>query len=244
MTTAVVHGQSDELATMKDGNVLVSVGRMYGRGSRYHSTSWDYNADTLQCFNGSGGLEFFSTVREPPFETTAHSLNQVHLTKDNHLIVIASSSNTSETNLIKLDVSDLGSEYWKEIYNVRVGGGYDLVFYDSCLDHDENIIIVGGRTDPGAGYEKYIWKVNGATGALMWSTGYPDNFCRQVAVDSQNDIYVSCEWDAQYGVGDSAGILQKYSTDGVFQWAWDTGEDGYSGLAVAVSPDDEIFLGM
>ncbi len=245
MTTAAVFGQSDVPVTHKDGKLLTSIGDMFACGEIF---PWAEGSQAvLQRFSGSGGNVFHSTIRTPPaFANTEHGMTKCLIDSNNHLYAIASITGDGDDNLIKLDVSNLDGEQWNLLWSTRVGASdLNITIEDMCFDINEDILIVGYCTDgisiPSQGDQKFFWKVD-SDGNEDWNKATPDGRCHRVAIDSNGNIYLTCDRQDQDSIGNSAGCLQKYNSSGTFQWGWDSGYDVSNGWAVAVSSADEIFV--
>jgi len=248
MAVATVHGQTDRLLTRKGTKLLRSVGRMFGYG---HQWSVSPHRDSIQCWNGDGGIVFDSKLRDTWDEFAIQDEVQKILWDGNCLYALVEFREAGTgTNLFKVALDKQEAGAWEDIWEVRIGyGGADVHLKDMCFDHDGNLIVVGYYDYIGPGdplYSHQLWKVNPSNGAVIWESGYPKaHECYRVAVDSNNNIFITCtrkRWGNP--ALQSEGVLQKYDTNGNFKWGKTSVSDSYNGRAVAVSPDDKIYFSM
>ena len=239
MPAAIVHGQTDDLLTLKGDNVLCSIGRLWGKASRFGACGG------VECWNGSGGLVCMSVIRNPWYGY-GHESARTLLDGDGFLYYLAEDSTTftiGEYNLIKLDTSSPDPEFWKEIWCVHVGSFQKVVhLHDMCFDNLGDIIVVGDYPNEDSFDGIYLWKIDPSDGSVIWSSESPGNCCHQVVCDSSGNIYLTCD-------AGGAGSLQKYNSGGAFQWAWTPPNDS-NGEAIALlngeiyfSPEYFIDLG-
>jgi len=256
MTVAVVHGESDTLLTIKDDKILTGLGRMWARGGGdmgyYEGDDFDWvaigEADMYyQCWRSDQKLlwntmAFYDHAYEDDFSHCAAVVKQL-IDDDEYIYLLTYEITGNGPNLTKIDSNVPDSVFWSVIWQVRIEEGADVKLTDMCFDHSGHLILCGFiYSEYGSGGPN-LWKVNCSDGSVIWYKSTPDGRCLNVAVDSNDNIYVACE-KLSYGdeEDDSKGCLQKYDADGNFLAAWSSEDDEIDGLEVEVSPDDEIFF--
>jgi uncharacterized delta-60 repeat protein len=166
-----------------------------------------------------------------------------------------SSFGVGSSDGILVQYNGLGQQQW----NTTWGGSGDETGYDIVVDSSDNVFLAGSITSFGAGGEdilliKYVESSddNGA-GPIpssnppeqQWNTTWGrvgDDWGRNIAVDSSNNIYITGRTNS-FGAGGDDIVLVKYDNLGQQQWntTWGTSVSE-SGYAIALDSSGNIFI--
>jgi len=161
----------------------------------------------------------------------------------------------------KLDSN--GNGLWAKHFDDDSGDTDDLAF-DLAVDGNGDVVVVGefqGTIAFGNNVlttldkrDLFIAKLDGTTGDPLWSTQYggdDQDRCRAVAVDSQNDLYITGRFETALNLGgglSEAGgndlfIAKLSGVNGNEMWGSGYGDDSYqSGYGLAVDSTDAVFV--
>lgn len=165
-------------------------------------------------------------------------------TKDVYITGTTDTGTSDDIVLLKMDTT--GDLKWNKTWD----GGYEDWSRSITVDHSGKIIIVGWRWIDTVGYNEdlVILKYH-ETGELDWdvqwgsSVGCENEIALDVAVDSNNSIYITGKQNAYFPYG---LILMNYDDTGELKWIIDYGEGGgdiCNGYAVVLDSQEDIYIG-
>jgi len=156
--------------------------------------------------------------------------------------VTGSSFNGSNYDVVTVKYDNSGNQIWVNTYG---GTGLDES-RALTIDNNGDIIVTGARFISGSDWDIFVLKINGTTGAQIWSTTYSGSnlydIGNDVAVNSLNEIYIVGNYN--FSSTDLDYIILRYSTTGTLM-SFDTNGGGNSdeGLFVAIDLSDNVYLG-
>jgi hypothetical protein len=180
-------------------------GNMYVIGN--HIDDGDYNTLALK-YSPDGNLiwrkAWVNDNNEP-----CGSANQKFFVKDDTIYWIASSGAEFTGNIY---VGTMNLDGVITTSATKMQGG--IVVNDMAVDSDDNVIIVGARTDE-SNYYPYAAKVNTSTNTVVWNTWLQDytGYFRSVALDNSNNLYVVGTMAVG---GDDYAVLSRIYADGEY----------------------------
>lgn len=137
--------------------------------------------------------------------------------------VFRSQTNTHDYDIVKYNSA--GTLLWAKQWD-RGTGGNDIP-YALALDGSGNVYVTGESYGGSTGIDWVTLKLNGSTGAILWSVFEnggatlitPNDKPRDIAVSSAGNVYVcgSFSDDAISSGGVNMGVV-KYNTNGAPQW--------------------------
>ncbi|KKM74683.1 hypothetical protein LCGC14_1397870 [marine sediment metagenome] len=146
---------------------------------------------------------------------------------------------SSDMVLVKFDSS--GVQQWNRTW----GGSDDDYGSGVAVDSSDNVYLAGGTRSFGAeSYDMVLLKYD-SSGVQQWYRiwdGGDADYCRGVAVDSSDNVYLAGE-TGSFGAGSYDMVLVKYDSSGVQQWYRIWGGIDYDfGRGVAVDSSDNVYL--
>lgn len=163
-----------------------------------------------------------------------------------NVYVTGDSFDGTSFNIVTVKYNNQGVEQWVAEFDgtandVDQAGGI-------VIDNNGDVFITGYTyTGSGVDYDIVTEKYDGSNGSLMWSNTYTGtsnfDFSKDIAIDSQGDIYVTGQ--IEVGSGDINMVMIKYANGGAF--AWDdtynsSGSDFDSPVNVVVDNADDIYM--
>ncbi|MBS4016072.1 MAG: SBBP repeat-containing protein [Candidatus Latescibacteria bacterium] len=129
---------------------------------------------------------------------------------------------TQSSNALVKKYDTNGTELWTHEFN---SGNYAERISSILVAPSGNVYVCGYTMGYNAG-DYLIIKINGTTGDSIWTRTYdlpPSptagyDFANSIAVDNQENVYVTGYGSRGTGFGTSDIGTVKYTTDGVFQW--------------------------
>jgi len=147
-------------------------------------------------------------------------VKKIMFDKEGNLFYTCSGSGSTPTTLVKLDPSG------KEVLRVRNGMGSSGL----AIDSEGNAIYSAGVF--GTSYKK-VFKVNGKTGASIWTSADLGGSSDEIEVDSNNDIILSSRFM------ETAFVKKLSKVDGSVLWT----ASGFSNYTnkVTIDADDNVY---
>lgn len=165
-------------------------------------------------------------------------------TKDVYITGTTDTGTSDDIVLLKMDTT--GDLKWNKTWD----GGYDDRSRSITVDHSGKIIIAGWRRIDALGNNQDLVLLKyHETGENDWeiqwgsAVGSESELAWDVAIDSNNSIYITGEQNAYFPYG---LILMKYDDSGEFKWRMDHGKGGgylCNGYGVALDSQGNIFVG-
>lgn len=123
-----------------------------------------------------------------PFAITTDNQNKVYVTGYSR-----NADTLGSEDIITLKYENNGSLAWSVLYNGTANGIDQGI---TITTDSQNNVYVGGGSDHGGIHLEYITLKYNETGSLLWKAAYsnsatPEDFVYKIAVNSQQDIFIS-----------------------------------------------------
>jgi hypothetical protein len=159
--------------------------------------------------------------------------------------VTGSSFNGTDYDIVTVKYDNNGNQVWINIYG---GSGLDQA-KALTIDNNGDIIVTGAYKNTSGvatDWDIFILKINGSTGAQVWSNVYTGSdyydIGNDVAVNSSNEIYIVGNYN--FSSTDLDMIVMRYSSAGSLM-SFDSGGGGLSdeGLFVDIDASGNVYVG-
>lgn len=122
----------------------------------------------------------------------------------------------SDRNVVLAKYNTSGSLEWQR---ELVGAGNDRFDFGLGVDSNDNVYVLGGTNDAGAGgYDVVLAKYN-SSGTIQWQRvigGSGQDYGREVTIDSSDNIYITAL--TRSVTANNVGLIAKYNSSGTIQW--------------------------
>jgi hypothetical protein len=189
------------------GIVVDSSGNTYAVG---YSTTSGILYLQLTKYNSSGAIQWQVKLGNGSQDASGYS---IALDSANSFLYVAGKTASNKSFAAKYNLS--GVLQWQE----DLGGNPAL--YGVALDSSGNVYVTGSLTGVSAQFTTI--KLN-SSGAIQWQTRFGNNSSgRGITLDSSSNVFVA-------GEAGSSGLIGKYNSSGVLQWARQLSNGGLNAI--------------
>jgi len=151
--------------------------------------------------------------------------------------VVGSSYNGSQFNIITVKYDPVGAELWNVTHDGLASGFDEAV--GLVIDGSGDVIIAGQHQVSAADFDIFAKKLNGNTGATIWTYSHPGtpNFdqMRDLAIDGNDNVIIA--GGLQYGGANTDFVTLSISASGALNWSQTYSNSTNRDFASAVAVD-------
>lgn len=163
-------------------------------------------------------------------------------------VIIGGNSFEGDDDYVTIKYTPIGVQEWIRTYE-SPSASEDIAM-SMAVDSEDNIIITGYSWRDSEAFN-YLTVKYDSSGNKLWVSEYigegnKRDFAHAVALDAQDDIYVTGS-SREGTLGDAAAHTVRYNPNGDQVWAisyCDTASSSNFGHAIAVDPENNVYVGI